>query len=69
MSHKISIKAEVKQASSQVSQSKIQATRGKDEVPLISLKGYAINSADTAARMEKAQKALDEARRKIVLCK
>lgn len=54
---------------SHVSQSEAKVDYVEDEVPLISLKGYAINSADTAARMEKALKALDEARQKIVLCK
>lgn len=69
VSLKITVKVEVKPHSQHVNQSKPREIQDKDEVPLISLRGYAISRADTATKMEKAQKALDEARRQIVLCK
>lgn len=39
----------------------------EDEVPLISMRGYALNLADAAVMMKKAQNALDEARQKSFL--
>lgn len=51
-----------------VRKSKKKATDHGDDVPLISQRGYAISPADTTAKIKKAQKALDEARQKIVPC-
>lgn len=40
-----------------------------DDLPLISLDGYAINSVETAFRMKNAQESLKRAREKIIRCK
>ena len=37
-----------------------------DEVPLISMRGYAVSSEDTTAKMSEAQKSLKEARKLII---
>ncbi len=51
-----------------MSQPEAQEIFINDEVPLISLIGYAISREDTAAKMQKAQKSLDEARQHVILC-
>ena len=67
MSHKV-FKTGDPCANRRTRKSKRKETDYVDDVPLISQRGYAISSADAAARAKKALKALDEARQKIVYC-
>ena len=68
MSHKV-FKTSDPCANQRVRKSKKKATDHGDDVPLISQRGYAIGLADAAVKVKKAQKALDEARKKIVYCR
>lgn len=63
MSHKV-----FKTGDPRTNQRTRKSTDYVDDVPLISQRGYAISPADTTAKIKKAQKALDEARQKIVPC-
>ena len=66
MSHKF-FKTGYPYANQRTRKSKKEETDYGDDVPLISQRGYAISLADAAVKVKKAQKALDEARKKCVL--
>lgn len=64
MSHKF-FKTGYPYANQRTRKSKKEEMDYGDDVPLISQRGYAISLADAAVKVKKAQKALDEARKKM----